>query len=74
MKRAFTLVEVLIVLAIIAILGALAYQIVTGKNINARHRVIVIDGCQYIETVNGGSEGEVRLIHKENCTNVIHLK
>jgi len=73
MKRAFTMIEALMVLAIIGIVALLAYSFFTGKNINAYHRVINIEGCQYIETT-GGSDGVIRLIHKENCTNVIHLK
>lgn len=73
MKRAFTIIEVFIVIAILAIIASLFYQFFTGKNINSHYRVINIEGCQYIETA-GGSDGVIRLIHKENCTNVIHLK
>lgn len=66
-NKAFSLVEVLVVLAIVVILAALAASFNHENN-----SIVVIDGCQYIKTYTGGKFGGFALTHKGNCTNVMH--
>lgn len=80
-KNAFTIVEVLVVIAILAILAGLIIPAITRKspdNVQAtplgdlRWSETNIEGCQYLSFKT--ADGYLVVTHKGNCTNEIHWR
>jgi prepilin-type N-terminal cleavage/methylation domain-containing protein len=75
LRKAFTLIEVLVIIAIIAIILAIAapltcgnaknsnYQIESGGGLFGGPKIVRIKGCQYIEGANQ------HFTHLETCDN-----
>jgi hypothetical protein len=87
MKNGLTFLEVLIIIVIIGLLTAIVVPIIKKhKNLELEkeellsvspsvpHKIVVIDGCQYIESLNRtyGFMNIYTLCHKGDCTNAIH--
>ena len=89
MKNGFCFTEFFIVLAIIGLLaGIIIPSVIRCQNVkiavekedpsivppSARHQIVVIDGCQYIESINRTYRMDIYTIcHKGNCTNKVHF-
>jgi len=89
MKAGFTFVEFFIVLAIIGLLAAIIVPGVMKNNAKkidlekqepsiasptAQYKIVIIDGCQYVESLNStyAFVDIHTLCHKGDCSNPIH--